>query len=174
MYTYLTEENRKELEKYLEKINNNPDLKAKFDELFLNFRRIRDNWTDEELQEAAVAHGFRNVYEQYLYEIERYTGIEKKYDEYQRDEKIKNDYHQLVIDNYEVLLREGCSKEKLDKIVNGDELSYPNMDDSIVAKLFIIKRYLINMIQRILKLLKLNEVVVDIQMMDVFMDTKLL
>lgn len=56
-----------------------------------------------------------------------------------RTKEIEQSYINLLKNNYNLLISEGISQEKVDSIINTPGRKYPNMDDKVIEMLFVIE-----------------------------------
>lgn len=122
-----------QLKKQLEE---DPELKKKFDELDVYFGR---EMSEEDRLESAKKEGFSSLLDRDLYVLDTVGGIEYNYNKMLREKEIAKSYKKLIERNYDILIREGISQEKLDVIINKETRISVNMNNEIVEKLFVLE-----------------------------------
>jgi hypothetical protein len=121
-----------QLKKQLE----DPELKKKFDELEAY---VESEMSEEDRLKQAKKEGFSSLVDRELYVLDIVGGIEYKYNEMLREKEKAKSYKKLIKRNYDILIKEGISQEKLDVIINKETRISLNMDNEIVEKLFVLE-----------------------------------
>lgn len=121
-----------QLKKQLE----DPELKKKFDELEAY---LESEMSEEDRLKQAKKEGFSSLVDRELYVLDIVGGIEYKYNEMLREKEKAKSYKKLIKANYDILIKEGISQEKLDSIINKETRILLNMDNEIVEKLFVLE-----------------------------------